>query len=392
MPGAPNFYEFPKNKSYIAGFFAPIFDEITDRNVMTIDAFDWLHRTGKNPADQPDEDLCKSRPARPFTYESVFGHEWQHLLESYSDPDEVTWVNEGLSMFAETLDGYTDTRRNVRQTGAQSGIFCFNGFGTVKGPANPNPTPCGGPENSLTSWGDEGPGSEILADYGNAWSFMLFLYDRYGLAFMSALHRDGAHQGLAGVQAQLDHYASGTKVADVVHDYQLMTVVDRAVDTKAGTVTGIAKSRVVNSYLDSAVNFANPTTHELPGAGANGADYFKLPVTGDKLKTLTFTGDPTVLAPSGDGGGLFGSDTSAPAAVGNWHLTVVGLDAAHHRAVVKSVDKAFSASLSAKDLKAFAGYPVLVAIVSHDNPDDLNAAAEAPAGYQLKVNGKAIEG
>ena len=50
---------------------------------------------------------------------------------------------------------------------------------------NPNPRDCGGPENSLTLWGDEGNGNEILADYGNAWSFMLFLYDRYGLDFMS---------------------------------------------------------------------------------------------------------------------------------------------------------------------------------------------------------------
>jgi hypothetical protein len=78
----PNFYEFPKNKTYIAGFFAPIINKLTDRNVMTIDAFDWIHRTGASPADQPDADLCKSRPARARAYEGVFAHEWQHLLES----------------------------------------------------------------------------------------------------------------------------------------------------------------------------------------------------------------------------------------------------------------------------------------------------------------------
>ena len=44
---------------------------------------------------------------------------------------------------------------------------------------------------------------------------MLFLYDRYGIDFMSALHRDGNEQGLDGVQDQLDGFAPGTDVYDV---------------------------------------------------------------------------------------------------------------------------------------------------------------------------------
>jgi hypothetical protein len=46
----PNFYEFPKNKTYVAGFFAPIFNKLTDRNVMTIDAFDCEVYAGYRPA------------------------------------------------------------------------------------------------------------------------------------------------------------------------------------------------------------------------------------------------------------------------------------------------------------------------------------------------------
>ncbi len=59
-----NYYSFPESPTYIAGFFSSQFNELLDRNVMTIDAFDWLHRTGANPADQPTGDLCTSRPAR----------------------------------------------------------------------------------------------------------------------------------------------------------------------------------------------------------------------------------------------------------------------------------------------------------------------------------------
>ena len=57
---------------------------------MTIDGFDWLHRTGPNPPNEPvPGDGCTSAPARPNLYEGVFAHEYQHLLESYEDGDEV---------------------------------------------------------------------------------------------------------------------------------------------------------------------------------------------------------------------------------------------------------------------------------------------------------------
>ena len=103
-----NYYDFPANPTYIAGFFSSQINEILDRNVMTIDAFDWLHRTTANPADEPTDDLCTSRPGRPFLYEGTFAHEYQHLLQYYQDPAEVSWVNEGLSDFAQTLVGYVD--------------------------------------------------------------------------------------------------------------------------------------------------------------------------------------------------------------------------------------------------------------------------------------------
>jgi hypothetical protein len=392
-----NFYEFPKNRSYIAGFYAPVINQLTDRNVMTIDAFDWLHRTGDNPKNEPSDDLCKSRPARPRSYEGVFAHEWQHLLHHYQDPNETTWVNEGLSDLAISLVGYADPRRNVTQTHAEGHLYCFQGYGLTKGPSNPNPNPCGGPQNSLTSWGDEGPGSEILADYGNAWSFMLFLQDRYGDAFISALHRDSRSQGLASVQDALDTFAKGTKVADVLHDYQLMNLVDRYVDVKGGTVKGISRDRVTTRQLDAAVNVDSPTAFDKPGAAANGADYVLLrqggrALTGADLRSVSFTGDRTVLAaPAGADGGvtlpLGGGANRDAAAVQNWYVSLVGIDKNGHKALVSSRNGAFSASWSAEDLAAFKAYPTVVAVVAHDNPDDLDGAAERYAGYALMANG-----
>ena len=108
-----NFYDLNNTQgfSYIAGFFSSQLNDLFDRNVMTIDAFDWLHRTGANPPNDPvPGNNCTSAPARPFLYEGTFAHEYQHLLERYEDGDEVNWVNEGLSDWAQTLTGYVNPR------------------------------------------------------------------------------------------------------------------------------------------------------------------------------------------------------------------------------------------------------------------------------------------
>ncbi len=392
----PNFYDFPTNRSYIAGFFMPLMNEITDRNVMTIDAFDWAHRTGPNPKDEPSDDLCKSRPARPHTYEGTFGHEWQHLLLNYVDQNETTWVNEGLSLFAETLIGYGATTNTIDDLTSEGSITCFQGFSIVPGRSNPNPNPCGGPQNSLTMWGDEGAGSEILADYGNAWSFMLFLFDRYGVAIMSGLHRDAELQGLASVQKQLDQLAPGTKVADVLHDYQLMNLVDRFVDMKAGKVSGIDKSRVTTESLNATVNLANPAAYSKPGAAPNGADY--VVVRQDKAPaptSLAFAGAQTVTPAQASAEEdptaafndvLFGEEPAG--AVANWHVSLVGIDAAKHKVLVRSV-QGFTTSFTDKDLAPFKAYPLVVAVVSHDDPDDVSSAGgEGYAPYTLTINGR----
>ena len=66
-----NFYDTNNQNgfSYVAGFSSS-YGRFLDRNAMTIDAFDWLHRTGDNPPHEPTSDLCTSAPARPNLYEA----------------------------------------------------------------------------------------------------------------------------------------------------------------------------------------------------------------------------------------------------------------------------------------------------------------------------------
>ncbi|SCE69541.1 Immune inhibitor A peptidase M6 [Micromonospora mirobrigensis] len=296
-----NYYTFPAAPTYIAGFFSSQLNELFDRNVMTIDAFDWAHRTGANPPNEPTDDLCTSRPARPRNYEGTFAHEYQHLLHSYTDPFETTWMNEGLSDFAQSLVGYVDTTATVFDRGADSHLYCFQGFGPVQTPYNTNPRDCGGPENSLTLWGESPNPNAVLADYGNAYEFMQFLYDRYGTDFISALHRDGARQGLASLQALLA--AEGVKnMYQVIHDYQTMVLVDKVVGDRRGVMLGVPKSRVTSPSLRSTVNLANPRAYATPGAAPNGADYVPLQkadgtvLRGRDLRSLSFTGATTLPA------------------------------------------------------------------------------------------------
>ncbi len=289
-----NYFSFPEFPTYTAGFFFSTFNELMDRNIMTIDAFDWLHRTGADPANAPTGDLCTSRPARPRLYEGVFAHEWQHLLQYYADPNEVNWINEGLSDWAQTLVGYVDGTKTVYDKGTDSHLYCYQGFGIVQTPYNTNPRDCGGPQNSLNLWGEGNPNA-LLADYGIAYQLMLFLADRYGAAFMTRLHNDAQLQGLASLDAALE--AKGVKdLYQVLHDFQTMTLVDKIIgDKRWGVMLGVPKWRVTSPSVRSTVNLANPQPYNKPGAAPNGADYVQL-VRGRDLRSLTFRGDATLPA------------------------------------------------------------------------------------------------
>ena len=304
-----NYYDTnnANRNTYIAGFFSSQINDFFDRNVMTIDAFDWLHRTGANPPDNPTPDACTSAPARPRLYEGVFAHEYQHLLESYEDPDEVNWINEGLSDWAQTLVGYVNPSLPITDKGFDSHIQCFTGFLSVLTPVNPNPRAACGPENSLTRWEDQGPG-EILADYGAAYTVMELMAGRYGNGFMSSLHR-GEANGFAAVDEALA--ATGNKKKkkvnsqSIFYDWTLSVALDGLVDDGYKISGPVKEKSVTVPTLDTTVLWSSPQAYASPGAPSNGSDYVQLrngagtPLTGDQITSLGFKGAttlPTVAA------------------------------------------------------------------------------------------------
>ena len=293
-----NFYDVNNTQgfTYVAGFFSSTLNELFNRNIMTIDAFDWLHRTGATPAHEPSSDLCTSAPARPFLYEGVFAHEYQHLLEYYASPGEATWVNEGLSDWAQTLTGYVNPATPITQIGFDSHTQCFLGYLGIKTDANPIPR-IGGPENSLTLWSDQGD-DEILCDYGAAYTNMEYLHGQFGTALMKRLHNEDLN-GFAGYQASLDAHASGTSARDVVHRWAAMVAIDGLLDQGRQLVGGI-RSRYQTPTLNATVNWDIPDAFSEPGAPPNGSDYVRLknaagqPVRVKGIKSLRFDGASTL--------------------------------------------------------------------------------------------------
>jgi Immune inhibitor A peptidase M6 len=239
----------------VLGVYSSAVELLFDRNMVTIDAFDWLHRTGRRPAHEPAEnDNCLDAPAHPRLIEGVFAHEYQHLLEHHEDPDESDWLDEGLAEWARSLTGYADPDRPVSEIGYDRHSQCF--LGNV-------PDLDDGPQNSLTLWGDA---AEPNCDYGAVYSFMEYVHSRFGRRVMTALHRGDAN-GLAGLQEALGRRA---RARDVLHDW----------------AAGVARS----------VNWDNPRAYSAPGAAPNGADYVRLRTASGQylrardLRSLSFDG------------------------------------------------------------------------------------------------------
>jgi hypothetical protein len=282
-----NYYapDTPDGQTYIAGFHYSIFNEYHDRNIMTIDAYDWLHRTGTNPPDDsqdPAYQACEftTGEPRPLLYEGIFAHEYQHLLEYYEDGDEATWVNEGLADWAQTLVGYVDTSVPPDEEDADSHIACFLGFLEQS---------FGGPENSLTRWGDQG-GPETLCDYGATYTMMQYLFDHYGgQELMTALHRGDAN-GLDGLAEALASVGQDEDVMQILRDWAATMALDAVLDDGA-RLKGGDKATYTSQSLSAMINWDNPEAYTedytgegsgivaegyTEGAPTNGSDYVRL--------------------------------------------------------------------------------------------------------------------
>jgi hypothetical protein len=255
-------YYNPDYPNYIAGFYSPTFEAYFDRNIMSIDSHAWEERVG------PDG-------SRPYLYESVFAHEYQHLLHDDYDPDEITWLNESLSMFAEYLTGYVVNEDN------------YSTFQEL-------------PENSLVAWGDQG-GEEIVADYGMVFLYQMYLYEKFGQEFIQAEFHN-PDNGISSINSTLAMNKKWRRnsFAELYHDFSVAVLIDSSQN----------RYKYGFKLLDVGIDIGtsdtpNPEAFDTPGAPPWGADYIWLTGSPKKFGKLVFNGvdlnqSPTAWTSDGD--------------------------------------------------------------------------------------------
>ena len=178
-------YHDPTVKTYVAGYFSSWEDSMAgaNRNEIHIDTYDWADRT-------------RAGTARPYLYEGVFAHEYQHLLHADIDPNEESWVDEGMADFAAFRCGFLKDVSHVREY--------MKYWATT----------------SLTTF------RSYLEDYGAAYLFQLYLWENYGGdAFTKAVLHD-QNNGIQGIQDQLSIFKPGTTFNQVFNDWTLANYFD----------------------------------------------------------------------------------------------------------------------------------------------------------------------
>jgi immune inhibitor A len=106
-------------------------------------------------------------------YEKVLAHEFQHMVHWKVDPNETSWINEGLSELARLLCGYPGSERVVQ--------FLQQ------------------PNIQLTTWPENG---DRGLSYGAAFAFAAYFYQRFGETATTALVQDPAN-GMISVENTL---------------------------------------------------------------------------------------------------------------------------------------------------------------------------------------------
>ena len=283
------YFDYPY---YVAGFYSSTFEGYFDRNIISIDSYQWEERTG------PDGD-------RPYLYEGVIAHEYQHLIHDDYFVSSALWMNEGCSMFAEVLCGYPTDWSSI------------NSFLAT-------------PDNSLTEWGDQGD-INILADYGQVYLWSSYLVDNYGSDILKN-YIAAAIPGVAGLELLFADLF--TNFEAVFHEWTMANLMGTGytkIDFDDKEADDIRVYEVKDKWPTNifGTDFGNTITvldydTGISRVGSYGTDYVLL----SKLfwqypSMLTFDGEDTAWTPHWDkDGSAWYSSSSDPLSTLDLYLNV----------------------------------------------------------------------
>ena len=158
-------------------------------------------------------------------------HEFQHMIHfNYHDgstakPRQTTFLNEGCSLLAEYLNGYSFREQSSFATDTPQSLFTWRS------------------------------GDEALRDYSRAARFMLYNYEQFGAQFITNFVQS-SYADIQGVDDALSRLTTPTtrRFADILPDWYIANIMDnRAVNSKWGyQLTGLTKPQI-NTYWNANV-------------------------------------------------------------------------------------------------------------------------------------------
>jgi len=279
-------YYDPTYPSYVVGFFNSAYDspDYYDRNMIHIDNYAYWQRLGSLGhiwyPDRPDKIVT-----RPYVYESTIAHEFQHLIHNDYNPQDPSFMNEGCAMYAELLCNY----------GISPSYFNYYFYS---------------PDNSLTEWGDQGD-YNILADYGVAALWAVYLSDHYGGANFIRYFVQNGIPGIDGVNAALKKFKYAQRFDDVYHDWRIANLIRsdtpgngkynyKSLDLNAPGIIPIRQYSEVGAPVPWTKGTDFGTTWTIAGydtgvslLGSYGSDYIEF-TRWPKTEWVTFKGDNTL--------------------------------------------------------------------------------------------------
>ncbi len=197
----------------------------------------------------------------------TLSHEFEHLVHFsryYEDPSaqqESVWVDEGLAMLSEYLMGYGPSEFYYSKDSSGS-------FGQH-------------PEVSLTHWDYYDQKKRVLANYGAAFLFMLYLYERYGgNETLSALIKNPQVSG-RGIEAALQSRGyTNVSFQEVFRNWTITNYLNSYSLNKSLTSSysydNVSFGFSLNSFESIATNFPNTFSFSAPPWGTQ---YIRLEIS-----------------------------------------------------------------------------------------------------------------
>ncbi|WP_397536962.1 choice-of-anchor J domain-containing protein [Rummeliibacillus pycnus] len=272
----------PNYPFFVAGFFWQTIEKYINRNIITIDTSSWDTRLES-------------------TFFGTTIHELQHLIQADNDPSEESWVNEGMSTFAEYLGGYGHDDGSIN-------FFLDH------------------PENSLVNWDEHNSaetGPETIADYGEVYLFMLYLYDKFGHDFIKSLATDGTSQGIESIENVLKQYKTNKDFTKVYQNFMTALALDDSTVSKNYNIDSIDLRDLVvdrqGTKRGKTIDFEKAQVYEKQGVPAWGGDFKSLDFT-KEIRGMKFNGADflplqwkTVADPLGSGKQVLWGNTGSQA-------------------------------------------------------------------------------